>query len=75
MSTRFGMADGRLTNNVSSRIYFDSISNGDTGDFKVKAFNNGTQILGNPFKAFDEAPQPWTVSNYDIAPFKGNKPL
>ena len=68
MSTRFGMADGRLTNNQSSRIYFDELSKGDPASFDRK-------VPENPFKAWEVQPQQWTSGYTQPPPFKNNKPL
>jgi hypothetical protein len=65
MATNFGMADGRMTNQLSSRIYNDQIQGSDPKAFRSKAYTDGTNLLEDPFKHFAKSPQPWMVQGYE----------
>jgi len=65
MATRFGMADGRMTNNVSNKIYMDQLqqaNNVDGNGFRELSHQQGTKIIGNPFAGFAQQPQPWLAA-------------
>jgi hypothetical protein len=65
MSTGFGMADGRMTNNMADRLYMAQLmadNNVDAKGFRQLVYTKGTSILGDPLKGFKEEPQPWLTA-------------
>ena len=79
MSTRFGMADGRLTNNMSGRLYMDQILKNNNlqtpQDFKELAANKGVGSIPDPFIAFQNQPQQWSRRMMDSKTTKGMRQL
>jgi len=67
MSTNFGMADGRMTNNIGDRLYMAKLmadNNVDAKGFRQLVYQKGKSVLGDPYAGFAQEPKPWLSSTY-----------
>jgi hypothetical protein len=63
--TNMGMGGGRFTNVVSNRLFNDMIMKQNNIqnnlDYRGLIYTDGTSILPNTQRLFDQAPQPWNI--------------